>query len=420
MSKVLLEVKGTTLDGSTKSFNEPVFQTIGMFVAMMLALAFRYLKRTFFVQRAPTARQKGYDAIADGSYTAADKPLSWGLFFLMALPSTFDLLATYLCTFGLEYVSVSVYQILRGGASIAITSLLKHFFIPGGALKSHQWAGVIISVLSIMLCAQSAGCSTGSAKDDDDESASNAAALATWGVVLILLGGTVQAMQYVFEERVMGEDMISDDVGDPAYLVVGLEGFWGTVLCVCVLYPITYMLPGDDNGSLESPLNAWHMVMSSEDIRSTLFWYVSFIFAYNLLAIMVTKQLDSVWHSILDLFRPGTVWGFDLFLYYAVARGENVSYGEQWINGCSTWQLYGFIMLLVATAVYAEIMPLPGFLSSSSSSSSSKYSLQKSPGRSPFLSRQARREDAAEEGKALVLQYQSQNNARQRSNSGTV
>jgi len=40
--------------------------------------------------------------------------------------------------------------------------------------------------------------------------------------------------------------------------------------------------------------------------------YVGSIFLYNLLAIMVTKQLDSVWHSILDLFRPGTVWGFDL------------------------------------------------------------------------------------------------------------
>ena len=30
--------------------------------------------------------------------------------------------------------------------------------------------------------------------------------------------------------------------------------------------------------------------------KVALFWYVSSIFAYNLLAIMVTKQLDSVWH----------------------------------------------------------------------------------------------------------------------------
>ena len=33
----------------------------------------------------------------------------------------------------------------------------------------------------------------------------------------------------------MGEDMISDDVGDPAYLVVGLEGVWGPLLGIARL-----------------------------------------------------------------------------------------------------------------------------------------------------------------------------------------
>jgi hypothetical protein len=209
----------------------------------------------------------------------------------------------------------------------------------------------------------------------------------------------------VFEERVMGEDMISDDVGDPAYLVVGLEGFWGTLLCIAVLYPITYFLPGDDNGSLESPFNALHMVGSSHEIQVTLFWYVSFIFAYNLLAIMVTKKLDSVWHSILDLFRPGTVWGFDLFLYYSSWAGEQ-AYGEPWVAGCSTWQLLGLFMLLLSTAVYAEIIPLPSFLQPPKKQQ--RYSnLQKSPGRSPFLSRQAvRRTDAEDaERQGIAVQY---------------
>jgi hypothetical protein len=186
----------------------------------------------------------------------------------------------------------------------------------------------------------------------------------------------------VFEERVMGEDMISDDVGDPAYLVVGLEGFWGTLLCIAVLYPITYFLPGDDNGSLESPFNALHMVGSSHEIQVTLFWY-----------------------SILDLFRPGTVWGFDLFLYYSSWAGEQ-AYGEPWVAGCSTWQLLGLFMLLLSTAVYAEIIPLPSFLQPPKKQQ--RYSnLQKSPGRSPFLSRQAvRRTDAEDaERQGIAVQY---------------
>ena len=138
MSKMLLDVKGTELDGTTKPFTEPVFQTVGMFAAMLLALVFRFVKRSLFNRRASStqASLKGYTPV-DGE-TSGDKPLPLSLFFLMALPSAFDLLATYLSTFGLMYVPVSVYQCIRGGSSIAITSLLKHFFIPGGALKPHH------------------------------------------------------------------------------------------------------------------------------------------------------------------------------------------------------------------------------------------------------------------------------------------
>jgi drug/metabolite transporter (DMT)-like permease len=188
MSKILLEVRGTTLDGSAKAFDEPVFQTIGMFTAMMLALVFRFLKRSCFDRRYQSAN-------SDGSFSppARDKPLGLGLFFLMALPSTFDLLATYLCTFGLMYVPVSVYQMLRGGSSIAITSILKHFFIE--PLELHHWVGVGISVVSILLCAQSATCGTATDAAADDAAAGDTATLALWGFILILLGGTVQAMQ---------------------------------------------------------------------------------------------------------------------------------------------------------------------------------------------------------------------------------
>lgn len=99
---------------------------------------------------------------------------------------------------------MSLYQILRGGSSIAITSILKHFCLPGEGLQFHHWVGVAISVVSIILCAQSAassggdgggGSGDGEANSAPADAAAASAALATWGVVLILLGGTVQAMQ---------------------------------------------------------------------------------------------------------------------------------------------------------------------------------------------------------------------------------
>lgn len=46
--------------------------------------------------------------------------------------------------------------------------------------------------------------------------------------------------------------------------------------------------------------------------------YFLSIFFYNALAVLVTFMLNSVWHAILDNFRPITVWGTDLFIFYAV------------------------------------------------------------------------------------------------------
>ena len=56
-----------------------------------------------------------------------------------------------------------------------------------------------------------------------------------------------------------------------------------------------------------------------------LFYFLS-IFFYNALAVLVTFMLNSVWHAILDNFRPITVWGTDLFIFYVVTT----SFGEEW------------------------------------------------------------------------------------------
>ena len=58
--------------------------------------------------------------------------------------------------------------------------------------------------------------------------------------------------------------------------------------------------------------------------------------------------MSSVWHSILDNFRPVTVWATDLFLYYLVTNGR---YGETWTN--NSWvQLGGLLVLLYGTSIY--------------------------------------------------------------------
>ena len=68
---------------------------------------------------------------------------------------------------------------------------------------------------------------------------------------------------------------------------------------------------------------------------------------------MITYMLNSVWHAILDNFRPITVWGLDLFIFYFIT----VKLGEPWTI-YSYVQLLGMFILLYGTAVYNA--PNPG------------------------------------------------------------
>eukprot|EP00956_Cyclotella_meneghiniana_P020377 scaffold35859_cov72-Cyclotella_meneghiniana.AAC.4 len=67
------------------------------------------------------------------------------------------------------------------------------------------------------------------------------------GATLVMLGNIFQALTAVTEEHILKmENPI------PPLLVVGMHGFWAAVLCVAVLFPIAYWVPGNDR---ESNLN---------------------------------------------------------------------------------------------------------------------------------------------------------------------
>jgi predicted Na+-dependent transporter len=137
------------------------------------------------------------------------------------------------------------------------------------------------------------------------------------------------------------------DIPSPPLLLIGMEGLWGTVICFFVIYPLVYFLPGDDHGSYENPFNTWYMFVHNGHIQIAFAIYFFTIFGYNFFAVLVTYLLNSVWHAILDNFRPITVWMTDLFIFYVIST----SFGEQWT--VYSWiQVCGMAVLLYGTAIY--------------------------------------------------------------------
>ena len=393
-SKTMMQLHGVGLTGEVEQFSKPIFQTFGMFVGMMFGLVMHWLVLLLKIpfpgyehitvpvpsatllplnSASVVATEKDSLLKRNNGTASSTEPCSaprttplW-MYFFLAIPSIFDLAATALCMMGLRYLDVSIYQLLRGSGIIFVALMKQH--VLGDHLYKFQWIGVFWNVISVVLVGSTA--ILNSARDQ----ASVEPGEAFLGVLLVMTGAFVQALQFVFEEKVM----TMDDVAAPPLLLIGMEGLWGTVLCLLVVYPLVYYIPGSDHGSYEDPYNTWDMFVNSKNIQLAFVVYFFAIFAYNLFAVLVTFMLNSVWrtcttcivlrwvlcrcgvlaHSIspsvvfadaiLDNFRPITVWCTDMFIYYVITTQGD--FGEPWTQW-SYVQLLGMCVLLYGTAVY--------------------------------------------------------------------
>lgn len=325
-SKIMLTMKGRGLTGELESFSTPLFQSFTMFLGMASVLIIHLLvlnfKWTF----------PGYDHTKDTKI-----PLK--MYLLLLAPTIFDLISTVLCMFGLKYINVSIYQMLRG-SSIIFVAIMKQFVF-GHSLATYKWIGIFYNFLSIILVGFTALLSAGDSSAHAAEGENNP----VLGVALVLCGAFVQSLQYVYEERMM--TTTADLPAAPPLLIVGMEGLWGTIICLFVLYPIAFSIQGPDHGSLENLWNSLTILYNTPAIQVMFTLYFISILLLNIFALLVTFLLDSVWRAILDNFRPISVWIFDLSIFYFVTK----SFGEPWTIWC--WiQLLGLFVLFYGTAIY--------------------------------------------------------------------
>eukprot|EP00978_Attheya_sp_CCMP212_P014528 scaffold37055_cov44-Attheya_sp.AAC.1 len=400
-SKTMMELKSIGMTGEEEVFTKPLFQTFGMFVGMTFGLLMHWAVVHFSIpfpgytaseqqqqqrltleleqtrmEEAHKQNKSNQPPPLPSMATETDRLLTGGnagksrlqsiqsgvslyednendvdpmklptwMYFFLAIPSIFDLGATMLCMMGLRYIDVSIYQMLRGSGIIFVALMKQH--VLKDVLYRFQWVGVFGNVTSVFFVGTTAILASKAASQDVDDDTTGGAGSgeAFLGVLLVMAGAFVQSLQFVFEEKVM-----TMDIPSPPLLLIGMEGLWGTVLCVFVLYPMAYYLPGEDHGSYENAWNTYEMICNSSTIQSFFIIYFIAIFLYNLFAVLVTFLLNSVWHAILDNFRPITVWSTDLFIYYVISQTGDL--GEAWTKW-SFVQLAGMFVLFYGTAIY--------------------------------------------------------------------
>jgi len=317
--KFLYQMESVGADGYTKPYNKPITTVFVMFVAMMAALPIYWVQQEFFTK---PGQQQGFDK---------------RLLLKMIWPSTFDMLGTALGQAGLVYTSASLYQILR--CSVIICTAMLKILAFKEKLTSFMWIGIILNTFAMGLVSSSMFVGSG----DEEVFGSNP----VLGFIYIMGSVVVCGAQYVFEEKVMTNDKC------PPLIVIGMEGFWGTLMTVFLLFPAAYYIPGTDCGSLENPYDTWIMWQNSPQIQAMLCVFFCSVTGFNTLSVYLTKHLSAIWRAILDNFRPASVWGTDLLIYYCLTQ---MTYGEA-LSPYSGLQLIGLVLLFVGTWIYNGSCP---------------------------------------------------------------
>jgi len=166
------------------------------------------------------------------------------------------------------------------------------------------------------------------------------------GIVLLLIAQCFTGGQFVSEEKLLSGTSL-----DPLY-VVGLEGFWGC--CVfAVLLPIFQQVECYGtlchNGRLEDSLGALQEYREHPILYVQSICNIVTIAGFNVTGVMITKYASAAQRSTIDTCRTMIIW-----LVFLALGSEKFLAGE----------LVGFVLLVLGTLVYNEIIEVPiGFMS---------------------------------------------------------
>lgn len=168
------------------------------------------------------------------------------------------------------------------------------------------------------------------------------------GILLVLLASALNAVQNVFEEKLL--KAVGGAEVDPLELV-GWEGTFGTLLSAFVLLPIVYQIPGPDCGKAEDSLNTLKQLQNSPMAVGLSLSFVFGLMLMNWTSQQISQQLSAVHRNLVSAVRTVLVWVGSIILYYTT-KDDSTVYGEQWTNW-SLLELAGFIVLVAGTVLYS-------------------------------------------------------------------
>lgn len=329
-----------------RNFEQPVLQTLQMFIgevscALLLVSEFvRYYKKYLSSLSEESAglvdaEDNAYGAIEESGYLTKQR-ISWYNCLWFALPAICDICGTTLMNLGLIYVSVSIYQMIRG-ALILFVAIFSIMFLKR-TISNIEWASLFVVVIGITVVGYTG--STVKHLEQISADAVEANAKAVVGIFLVLLAQVFTATQFVIEEHIMNKIYISQ----PGK-IVALEGLFGTGVTLggmVLLHVFSVWINHNHKAT-----NKFNMAVAFDEFftnRAILVSGIGAMFsiaAFNIVGVTVTKKLSATSRSTIDTCRTLLVWLVSMTLGW---------------ESFNTLQLFGFALLVVGTLIFNKIV----------------------------------------------------------------
>jgi drug/metabolite transporter (DMT)-like permease len=277
--------------------------------------------------------------------------------YYLAIPASLDVLGSGLSGVSMLFISASVWQMLRG-SMIIYTAILSVIFLKR-RLNQEQILGLILAFLGLSLVGISAYLDsnggmnyhqlfTGTFLLSHSENSDNSS-FVVFGIVLTVLSQLCSAVQVVAEEALLKSG--GRFTTPSPSRVVAYEGVWGLLMMTVVLF-VMQLVPGDDHGSYENSIDSIEKMENNGFLFFLIIVYCISIALFNQCGMAVSKYLSSLHRTLIDSLRALVVWAVQLGMFYGF---DSTTYGVAWTAN-SLFQLLGFLLLVLGTLVYNEVI----------------------------------------------------------------
>ena len=341
-TKTQLKLKGKGLD-----YSHQWFITFGMFIGEMFSLI-GYIVTMIQKKQKEKSKINDESLITDGSEDNGNQhepPKPEASNFIFASTAMCDLCATTLNTFGITYLSSSIYQMFRGFELLFIMLFSKIFL--GNHIYRHHALGVG-SVITGLFCVGLTAVLYKGANTKNPYV----------GMLFLFCAQFFSSTQYTIQEKLVKSYSVN------SFQLVGFEGLWGALMYTLILFIFQHVNCGGWSDTLrsfcikneygefrlEDTLFAFRQMGDNWKLMFAVITHVISIALYNFVGINLTQLVSSTARAIVDTVRTVFVW-----LFFLIPSPIRVEGGEEEFHFL---QFFGFILLIAGTLIYNEIVEL--------------------------------------------------------------